>query len=156
MNYNKWSHRVRHELMTKTATKTKQLWLFLGWTWPSQVHPVKVSMPSQKAQVCFCWPGRKQTAMLWAICGGNQLTRTWGWPVVFERYPGDRQFKKRSPHSTTTRNWKILGKDRKLQMRPHLVDILISVLWDPEQRMQLCYAWILDLQELWDLKWVLF
>ena len=87
-NYSKWNHRVGHELVTKTATKTKQLWLFLGWTWPSQVHPVTVSMPSQKAQVCFCWPGRKQTAMLWAVCGGNQLTRTWGWPVVVERYPG--------------------------------------------------------------------
>lgn len=35
------------------------------------------------------------------------------------------------------------------------MDTLISILWDPEQRIQLCYAWILDLQELRDLKCVL-
>ena len=35
------------------------------------------------------------------------------------------------------------------------MDTLISILWDPEQRTQLCYAWILDLRELRDLKWVL-
>jgi hypothetical protein len=107
-------------------------------------------------EMCSCWSGRNQTAMVWTA-HGSHMARNCEQPLGAESNPCMTASRKTGTSVIQLQGNEfcqqpvILEEDPKPQMRiTALADTLISAWWDPEQMTQLFHAWNSDLQN-WEI-----
>lgn len=111
---------------------------FAGWSWLQQVIPLKaehfpwVVTEEETSETCSCWPGRKQTAVLWTANPQR-------WPPAADGSPADSKRENRDLSLTTSKSgiWSITWMRSKGRSSPR-ASRKECILADPEQRAQPC------------------